>query len=100
MIHAESATRGDSRALARLSTEALRAFRDRERAAYKAIRARATPFNLARGKPATEQVALADQLLTAVACAEECWSEDGTDCRNYYGSAQGLIEARRLFASR
>ena len=99
MIHAESAARGDSRALAGLSTGALRAFRDRERAAYEAIKARATPFNLARGKPATEQVALADQLLTAVASAEECWSEDGTDCRNYYGSAQGLIEARRLFAS-
>jgi DNA-binding transcriptional MocR family regulator len=84
--------------LARLPTEALREFRDRERARYEAIKARATPFNLARGKPATEQVALADRLLTAVATAEQCWAEDGNDCRNYYGSPQGLIEARRLFA--
>jgi DNA-binding transcriptional MocR family regulator len=98
MTQADTAARTESRALAQLPTEALRVFRDRERAAYEAIKARATPFNLARGKPATEQVALADQLLTAVASAEECWSEDGTDCRNYYGSAQGLIEARRLFA--
>jgi hypothetical protein len=87
-----------SRELAPLSTDALREFRDRERAAYEVIKTRATPFNLARGKPATEQVALANQLLTAVTTPEECWAEDGTDCRNYYGSPQGLIEARRLFA--
>jgi DNA-binding transcriptional MocR family regulator len=84
--------------LSRWSTEALREFRDRERARYEAIKARATPFNLARGKPATEQVALADQLLTAVTTSQQCWAEDGNDCRNYYGSPQGLIEARRLFA--
>ena len=84
--------------LARLSTEGLRQFRDRELARYEAIKARARPFNLARGKPATEQVALADALLTAVATPEQCWTEDGNDCRNYYGSPQGLIEARRLFA--
>src|ERR1700722_2176763 len=99
MTPSDVAAAADTRELAQLSTDALRAFRDRERTRYEAIKARATPFNLARGKPATEQVALADQLLTAVASAEECWSEDGTDCRNYYGSAQGLIEARRLFAS-
>ncbi len=86
-----------SRALASLPTEALRAFRDREQASYDAVKARAAPFNLARGKPATEQVALADALLTAVTTAEACRAEDGTDCRNYYGSPQGLIEARRLF---
>ena len=87
-----------TRELAQFSTDELRAFRDRERAAYAAIKARATPYNLARGKPSTEQVALADALLTAVVTAEQCFAEDGTDCRNYYGSPQGLIEARRLFA--
>ena len=49
-----------SRELVQLPTDALRAFRDRERAAYEAIRARATPFNLARGKPATEQGFIVD----------------------------------------
>ena len=62
MTQSDSAV--DSRELARLSTGALREFRDRERARYDVIKARATPFNLARGKPATEQVALANQLLT------------------------------------
>jgi len=98
MTQSDSATSAEPRELVRLSTDALREFRDRERARYEAIKARATPFNLARGKPATEQVALANQLLTAVATPEQCWTEDGNDCRNYYGSPQGLIEARRLFA--
>jgi DNA-binding transcriptional MocR family regulator len=98
MTSSDGAASAGSRELAGLATEALREFRDRERARYEAINARATPYNLARGKPATEQVALADQLLTAVSTAEQCWAEDGNDCRNYYGSPQGLIEARRLFA--
>src|SRR5207253_2237581 len=80
-----------------LPTAALRDFRDSVRADYETIKARATPFNLARGKPATEQVALSDGLLTAATTAAECLAEDGSDCRNYYGSPQGLIEARRLF---
>ena len=98
MNEADSSVTADPRGLLHLSTDALREFRDRERARYEAIKARGTPFNLARGKPATEQVALADQLLTAVATPAQCWAEDGNDARNYYGSPQGLIEARRLFA--
>src|ERR1700716_2181660 len=99
MTQAETTASAEPRELVRLSTDALRAFRDREQVRYEAIKARATPFNLARGKPATEQVALADQLLTAVTTSAQCWAEDGNDCRNYYGSPQGLIEARRLVAA-
>ena len=98
MTQSNRTASAEPRELARWSTEALRELRERERARYEALKARATPFNLARGKPATEQVALADQLLTAVTVSEQCWAEDGNDCRNYYGSPQGLIEARRLFA--
>ncbi len=98
MIRSDNVAIVGSPALARLATDSLREFRNRQRAAYEVIKARAVPFNLARGKPATDQVALANQLLTAVTTPEECWAEDGTDCRNYYGSPQGLIEARRLFA--
>jgi DNA-binding transcriptional MocR family regulator len=98
MGRSDSAAIVGSRELARLTTDVLREFRDHKRAEYEKIKALATPFNLARGKPATEQVTLANKLLTAVATPEECWAEDGTDCRNYYGSAQGLFEARRLFA--
>jgi DNA-binding transcriptional MocR family regulator len=98
MTEPNRAASAEARELTRWSTDALRQFRDRERARYQAVEARATPFNLARGKPATEQVALADGLLTAVTAPEQCWAEDGNDCRNYYGSPQGLIEVRRLFA--
>ena len=98
MTQSDGVISAEPRELAQLSTDALRAFRDRERARYEAIKTRATPFNLARGKPATEQVALADRLLTAVTTSAQCWAEDGNDCRNYYGSPQGLIEVRRLFA--
>jgi DNA-binding transcriptional MocR family regulator len=98
MTQSHHTANADPRELPRWSTEALREFRDRERARYEAIKARATPFNLVRGKPATEQVELANQLLTAVTASEQCWAEDGNDCRNYYGSPQGLIEVRRLFA--
>jgi DNA-binding transcriptional MocR family regulator len=98
MTQSERSISRESCELAHLPTEALRKFRDCQQAAYETIKARAMPFNLARGKPASEQVALADRLLTAVATSAECWAEDGTDCRNYYGSPQGLIEARRLFA--
>jgi DNA-binding transcriptional MocR family regulator len=98
MSLSHSAATVESRELVRLSTEELRELRDREQTVYEAIKSRATPFNLARGKPATEQVELANRLLTAVGTPKECWAEDGTDCRNYYGSPQGLIEARRLFA--
>src|SRR4030088_3601198 len=97
MTQAETTASAGPRELVRRWPDALREFRDRERARYEAIKARATPFNLARGKRASEQVALANQLLTAVATPEQCWTEDGNDCRNYYGSPQGLIEARRPF---
>ncbi|HWX83176.1 MAG TPA: hypothetical protein VNZ48_06205, partial [Xanthobacteraceae bacterium] len=94
MTQSHHKANADPRELPRWSSEALREFRDRERARYDAIKARATPFNLGRGKPATEQVELANQLLTAVTASEQCWAEDGNDCRNYYGSPQGLIEVR------
>jgi DNA-binding transcriptional MocR family regulator len=79
-------------------TERLRAVRRQMLAEYAALKSANLRLNIARGKPSTEQVALADRLLTAVTRAEDCIAEDGTDCRNYYGSPQGLMETRRLFA--
>jgi DNA-binding transcriptional MocR family regulator len=86
------------RDLPRASTETLRAVRDQAQAAHAALVGRKLKLNMTRGKPSTEQVALADRLLTAVTRGEDCFAEDGGDCRNYFGSPQGLIEARRLFA--
>ena len=78
-------------------TEVLRDLRRQMQTRHAALKAAGVQLNIARGKPCTEQVALADQLLMAVS-PEDCIAEENTDCRNYYGSPQGLIEARRLFA--
>ena len=88
----------DATYLPEASTAQLRAFRDRLQAAHAELKAAGRELNLTRGKPATEQVALSDALLTAVTGRADCIAEDGTDCTNYYGSPQGLIETRRLFA--
>ena len=88
----------DATYLPETSTAQLRAFHDRLQAAHAALKAAGRELNLTRGKPGTEQVALSDTLLTAVTGRADCIAEDGTDCTNYYGSPQGLIETRRLFA--
>src|SRR6516162_7221074 len=83
--------------LPQASTEVLRDLRRQMQTRHAALKAGGVQLNIARGKPCTEQVALADQLLMAVS-PEDCLAEENTDCRNYYGSPQGLMEARRLFA--
>ena len=80
------------------STAQLRDFCGRLQAAHAELKAAGRELDLTRGKPATEQVALSDALLTAVTGRADCLAEDGTDCTNYYGNPQGLIETRRLFA--
>ena len=60
-------------------------------------KARNLKLNMARGKPASEQLDLSTDMLTLFQPGETFISEDGTDCRNY-GSLEGIIEARRLMA--
>ena len=81
--------------LRQLSTEDLRAQRDRARAHYDAFRALKLNLNLGRGKPSPEQLDFSNGLLTILGAGEYI-AEDGTDCRNY-GGLQGLPEARALF---
>lgn len=54
-------------------------------------------LNMARGKPAAAQLDLSTPLLTQLSDPEDCFSEDGTDCRNY-GVIDGIPEAKRLMA--
>jgi DNA-binding transcriptional MocR family regulator len=74
----------------------LRAYRDRARQRYDALRAGGLKLDLTRGKPSPEQLDLADGLLTLPG-ADDYLAADGTDCRNY-GALEGLPEARALFA--
>ena len=62
---------------------------------YEDYRSLGLKLDMSRGKPSTEQVATVERLLTAVTCNAECFSETGSDCRNY-GGLDGINEMKRL----
>lgn len=82
--------------LSALSDTALRALHDRVSEQYRAFQARGLRFNMARGKPAPAQLALAERLLELPG-RDVHLASDGTDVRNY-GGERSLAEARALFA--
>lgn len=63
---------------------------------YDFYRERNSKLDMSRGKPSPEQLETLSGLLSAVTKNEQCYSETGTDCRNY-GGLEGLNEMRRLF---
>lgn len=65
---------------------------------YDRILARGLSLDMARGKPSAKQLDLSTPLLAELASASDCFSKDGTDCRNY-GVIDGIPEAKRLMAS-
>lgn len=70
---------------------------DSQLAAYEAFKSKGLVLNMARGKPSSKQLDLSTPMLGTLASAEDCFSEDGTDCRNY-GVIDGIPEAKRLMA--
>lgn len=80
--------------LAELSRQQLEAFATQERAAYDALRQRSLSLDLTRGKPASAQLDLSNELL---ALPRGHVDASGTDVRNY-GGLQGLAELRAIFA--
>ena len=67
----------------------------RVRAAYNALAAKGLSLNLARGKPAADQLDLSNGLLHTLDDGD--FTCDGTDVRNY-GCVDGLPTCKRLFA--
>ncbi|MDO4290158.1 MAG: aminotransferase [Eggerthellaceae bacterium] len=65
---------------------------------YAAFQAKGLSLNMARGKPAAAQLDLSMPMLGLIAQTSDCFSEDGTDCRNY-GVLDGIPEAKRLMAA-
>ena len=63
---------------------------------YRFYQDRNSKLDMSRGKPSPEQLETLAPLLSAVTRNEQCYSETGTDCRNY-GGLEGLNEMRRLF---
>ena len=80
-----------------LSPEALAAQGVEARAVYARLAARELKLDMTRGKPAPEQLDLAEGML-ALPGNRDFVTETGEDARNY-GGLQGLIEARRLFGA-
>jgi DNA-binding transcriptional MocR family regulator len=74
----------------------LQALRHKVRADYDAFRARGLKLDMTRGKPAPDQLDLANEML-AFPGNRDYVTEAGEDARNY-GVLQGLPEIRTLFA--
>ncbi|WP_210652176.1 aminotransferase class I/II-fold pyridoxal phosphate-dependent enzyme [Nocardioides sp. SYSU D00065] len=81
-------------ALADLSADDLAALLEEQRAAYAALQARGHKLDLTRGKPSSQQLDLADELLRLPTSTRD---SAGVDVRNYGGLA-GLRELREMFA--
>src|ERR1700730_4541516 len=83
--------------IADLNEEDLYALRFPVRREYETYRARRLMLDMTRGKPAPEQLDLANDLLALPGNCDH-FSEAGDDARNY-GGLQGLSEARALFSA-
>lgn len=82
--------------IADLPNSELLALRDQAQAEYDAFRGRGLKLDMTRGKPAAEQLDLAEGML-ALPGNRDHFTEAGDDARNY-GVLQGLPEARALFS--
>jgi DNA-binding transcriptional MocR family regulator len=83
--------------IADFNDEDLYTLRREVRREYEIFRARGLALDMTRGKPAPEQLDLANDLL-ALPGTRDHFTEAGDDARNY-GGLQGLPEARALFSN-
>jgi len=80
-----------------LSREELLLEKESLSAAFKVYKDKGFSLNMARGKPAKDQLDLSMPMLDAVNSSSCVITEGGVDCRNY-GELSGIVEAKRLFA--
>ncbi len=82
--------------LSKKSATELAGIADQVKQAYEQMRGRSLALDMTRGKPAPDQLDLADEMLSIVGSGEAV-GEDGADYRNY-GIPDGIPEAKRFFA--
>jgi DNA-binding transcriptional MocR family regulator len=70
---------------------------ERAKADYSAVCRTGLRIDMTRGKPSAAQLDLSNAMLTLPG-NKDFHQADGGDARNYYGSIQGLPEARELFS--
>lgn len=80
-----------------MTREELLRLKSQLEAQYEELKKMGFSFDLARGKPDTEQLNLSDGMLSAVSSGDDCVTESGFDCRNY-GLFDGIPEAKRMFS--
>ena len=84
--------------LSEMTKEQLLEFKNKVQAEYEDVKGKGLSLNMARGKPSSDQLDLAMQMLAAVNSYDADYkASDGTDCRNY-GGLDGLQELKTLFA--
>ncbi len=80
-----------------LSRSELASLQAQLNAVYKEYQGKGLKLNMARGKPAEEQLDLSMPMLDVLTGKGDLNAEDGTDCRNY-GVLDGIPEAKKLMA--
>ena len=80
-----------------MSKEELTKIYDETKAELKAWQEKGLKLDLTRGKPGQAQLDLTTDMLSVISGSEDCFSENGLDCRNY-GILDGLPETKRLFS--
>lgn len=83
--------------LTKMDTVALEAAEAGLLTEFEVLKSEGLKLDMTRGKPAPDQLALADDMLSLVGPGTTS-GEDGTDYRNY-GILEGIPEARQLFAT-
>ena len=83
--------------LRNFSKEQLLNYYNEVNAALKEWQARDVHLDLTRGKPGQAQLDLTTDMLSVISTREDCFSENGLDCRNY-GILDGLPETKKLFS--
>ena len=81
-----------------MSKEELLQEKESLKAAYKEYQKMDLSLNMARGKPAVEQLDMVMDILDVLDSKSEMVAENGIDVRNY-GEMDGIPEAKKLMAN-